>query len=581
MPGITISTAVRTGPTSTTVNNSSQAFFVGIAQRGPTTVANLVSSMQNYEEIYGGYISNAYLHSTVQTFFEEGGSQCFIARALGAGAATAAFNVLDDAGSNQSGSMASVTGAGPWVGTITGMASTTDFNVDDTLTATAGTGTLHGGSPTSVVITSIVSATSLTYTVTGGTTPTVGTLTNISATALVSLVLTANGPGIWANGATGGLTFTVTAGTVTGTRVLKIFYDGTLILNSGNVATNIAMVGKVNNSLVARNYLTATLGASTASLAREVGPTSLASGADGSTPTAAACVTALGLFLDSYGTGAVACPEFTGTNSSTGTVPAALITHANANRRIAILHTLDDSTVAEAQDTAEYITANVADNLEHVALYYPWIFAPSGTPGVNRLIPPDGYVAGARARAHNQVGQHQPGAGVLSVADFVTGIEAQIGKTDSDNLDAAKVNVIRLINNSIRIYGARSLSADEENFRYINAQDLVNFVTVEAENRLEDLLFNVIDGRNSLFAEVEAKLIGIMEPLRIKGAVYEGFSDTGKRLDYGYTVRCNQSINPLQNLANGLVTAQIGLRVSSIGDSIQVNIIKSTLNASV
>jgi hypothetical protein len=144
--------------------------------------------MQNYEEIYGGYISNAYLHSTVQTFFEEGGSQCFIARALGAGAATAAFNVLDDAGSGQSGSMASVTGSGPWVGTITGMASTTNFNVGDTLTATAGTGTLHGGSPTSVVITSIVSATSLTYTVTGGTTPTAGTVTNIDNDIRVTLI---------------------------------------------------------------------------------------------------------------------------------------------------------------------------------------------------------------------------------------------------------------------------------------------------------------------------------------------------------------------------------------------------------
>jgi len=581
MPGITISTAVRTGPTTTTVNNSSQAFFVGIAQRGPTTVANLVSSMQGYEEIYGGYISNAYLHSTVQTFFEEGGSQCFIARALGTSAATATASLLDPAGVDQPGTIGSITGSGPWVATITGMTSTSDFTVGDTLTATAGTGTLHGGSPTSVVVTSIVSSTSLTYTVTGGTTPTAGTVTNIDAAALVSLVLTANGPGVWANGATGGLTFTVTAGTVTDTKVLKIFYDGTLILNSGNCATNIAMVGKVNNSLVARNYVIASLGASTADLPALVGSTNLASGVDGATPTAAQCVTALDLFLDSYGTGAVACPEFTGTSSSTGTVPAALIAHANANRRIAILHTLDDSTVAEAQDSAEFITANVADNLEHVALYYPWIFVPSGTPGVNRLIPPDGYAAAARARAHNSVGQHQPGAGLLSVANFAKGIEAQISKTDSDILDAAKVNVIRLINNSIRIYGARSLSADEENFRYINAQDLVNFVVVEAENTLEDLLFNAIDGRNSLFSEVEARLIGIMEPLRIKGALYEGFDEQGKRLDYGYTVDCSKSINPLQNLANGLVTARIGLRVSSIGDSIQVNIVKSTLNASV
>ena len=73
-----------------------------------------------------------------------------------------------------------ITGSGPWVATITGISSTTGINVGQYITAVAGTGSLFGGSPTSVVVTSVVSGTSITVTVTGGTTPTAGTITSIT-----------------------------------------------------------------------------------------------------------------------------------------------------------------------------------------------------------------------------------------------------------------------------------------------------------------------------------------------------------------------------------------------------------------
>lgn len=77
------------------------------------------------------------------------------------------------------GTVGSITGTGPWTATITGMSSTSNLAVGDAISATAGTGTLFGGAPSSVVVASIVSSTSITYTVTGGTTPTAGTVTNI------------------------------------------------------------------------------------------------------------------------------------------------------------------------------------------------------------------------------------------------------------------------------------------------------------------------------------------------------------------------------------------------------------------
>ena len=305
-------------------------------------------------------------------------------------------------------------------------------------------------------------------------------------------------------------------------------------------------------------------------------------GSDGTTsPGANEYASALDDFLDAYGAGVVACPESPATYSGTlDSFTTALLTHCNAKSRIGIIHAAKTTTSAtDLGDIAEGI--QILDNAEHIAMYAPWVSAPTGTNGVNRFIPPTGYVAGARSRAHNQIGPHQPGAGIISNAKFINGVYASYDSTVGNELDASAVNAIRVINNLVRIYGARSLSLDTANFRYINAQDVVNHVVVEANRTLEDVLFTVIDGRNSVFATVEAKLVSVMEPLRTLGALYEAFDVNGRRIDYGYTVKCDNSLNPLAQLVDGTVTARVGLRVSSIGDSIQVDIIKSNLTTSV
>ena len=105
-------------------------------------------------------------------------------------------------GSYAGGTVASVTGAGPWTATITGISSTTGITVGQNITATAGTGTLFGGTPTSVLVASIVSGTSITVTVTGGTTPTAGTITSITTLGFLQVPTgtTTQRPWVPANG---------------------------------------------------------------------------------------------------------------------------------------------------------------------------------------------------------------------------------------------------------------------------------------------------------------------------------------------------------------------------------------------
>jgi hypothetical protein len=84
-----------------------------------------------------------------------------------------------------------VTGTGPWVATISNMTGVTGLKVGMSITATSGVGSLYGGTPTSVIVTSIISGASITYTVTGGSAPETGTISNIVITTIPSPTITA------------------------------------------------------------------------------------------------------------------------------------------------------------------------------------------------------------------------------------------------------------------------------------------------------------------------------------------------------------------------------------------------------
>ena len=493
-PGVIISTSTRTGPSTATVRESSQLFIVGLASRGPASSAVLVQSIAEFEDIFGGYRADSYLQPTVETFFEEGGTQVYVARTVGASA-------------------------------------------------------------------------------------TVGSLVLANAASAAVATITANGPGSWSS--TIGVEVVHPSNT---TMKVNLYSSNDLVYSTGTVSSTAQAVGRINSSSIAARYVTATLAtagqstvyATQAAAITPVGnPAELGAGDEQAAGiTEARHILNLNSFNDSFGTGAVAMAD-----SSTTTAGAALIAHANTYSRIAILCSDVNSNAATVKAAA--VLARGEDHSEHAALYWPWIEVPTSINGVTRIIPPIGYVAAKRAVAHNQTGPHLPAAGLLSAARFVLGLTENVDKTISDDLDEAGVNVLRIIQNTVRVYGARSLSADETNFRYITQQDVVNSITTECYRSLEDLVFSTIDGRNTIFANIEARLVVILAAMRDLGALYPAFNAAGKQLDNGYTVKCDTSINPTNQLATGLVKAKVGIRVSSVGDQIQIDIVKSNLSQSV
>ena len=486
MPGVVISTSVRTGPSTATVRESSQLFIVGKTERGPSDRAVLVESLSDFEDIFGGFLTSSYTHPTVETFFEEGGTRAFIARAVGASA-------------------------------------------------------------------------------------TVGTLTLTTVTPADVITFTANGAGAWS----ADVDIAVTHPTATTFKV-DIYYLDVLKYTTGSVTTASQAVGRINLSAIAARYVTAAVASGGAALIPQVtAATALGTGDDNNdTVTSSEYIAQLALFNDALGSGAVVCPEDSG-----DTVSEALIAHANLTSRIAILFGTEGATATAMKEKA--LSLQTGEGSEHAALYHPWVLVPTSVPGVGRFIPPVGYVAAKRAVAHNGTGPHLPAAGVVSAAKFVTGLKTDISKVVGDDLDEGYVNAIRVIQNTVRVYGARSLSSDNDNFRYITQQDVVNSIVTECYRSLEDVVFSSIDGRNTIFADIESRLVSILSVMRNLGALYPAFDANGRELDNGYVVKCDSSINPTSQLANGLVKARVGVRVSSIGDRIEIDIVKSNLTSTV
>lgn len=78
--------------------STSNAAFIGKAEMGPVSQAKLVTSLQEFETTYGGYLADSSLAHSVHHFFNNGGKKAYIVRITGSGAAAADISIKDRKG---------------------------------------------------------------------------------------------------------------------------------------------------------------------------------------------------------------------------------------------------------------------------------------------------------------------------------------------------------------------------------------------------------------------------------------------------------------------------------------------------
>lgn len=413
----------------------------------------------------------------------------------------------------------------------------------------------EGGTRAQVV--RVVGPAATTGTLTGG-------LMDRQTEAEATLNVAARSAGAWSTQ----LGVKVTDGPTAGTFRLQVYVGSTLVHDWPNLTSPLEAVSRASKSLYVRITDAGSPGTAPENNPEAtVGIVTLAAGTDDRasvTPTHQ--VNALALFGRELGDGAVAIP------GAGSTVHAGLLAHAAANNRTALL------SASRNADKTTLTGLSTALDARHGGLFAPWVRVPDEYSGT-RAISPEGYVAGARARAH-VVGPWRAAAGDVSRARFVVAPDQIFTSTDSEDLDDNKVNVIRLVAGSTRLYGWKSLAADRENWEYLTGIDTVNRVVAEIYSRIEPYVFGVIDSRGHLLAQLYGTLEGIVKPMADAGGLYARTdpSDPTVLLDPGYRVRVGE-LNDVATAARNTVLAEVGIRVSATAADVLLTVTKAAVTA--
>lgn len=252
--------------------------------------------------------------------------------------------------------------------------------------------------------------------------------------------------------------------------------------------------------------------------------TALSAGADDRAAVDAAAMTgALAKFTGDYGPGAVGLPGW-----DVDDVAAGQLAHCVTFRRVAILAGLAADSTSTIKTSADGVLGDAGSDGAMIA--WPWVKAPNGTGGT-RTIPPHGYVAGVRARAHQVAGPWQWPCGEFAAARFIVDTATPVDKAIGDDLNSRHVSAIRTIGGRVRLYGWRSLAADEVNFYSLAGRDTLNSLAYDAELELEPVVFRSIDSKGVTVALAESLLVGIAQGYADRGGLFPLGDDPGYQVD--------------------------------------------------
>nr|WP_145552504.1 phage tail sheath subtilisin-like domain-containing protein [Variovorax boronicumulans] len=285
----------------------------------------------------------------------------------------------------------------------------------------------------------------------------------------------------------------------------------------------------------------------------------LSGGSDGNAPTLGAETTdgsyaaALALLSGLEDVSIVAAPG----SSAYAEGPAvqnALIAHAERRRayRIAVLD------CAPGQTSGDMRTARGRVDSRHAALYYPWVVVanPLARPGREDIpreiaLPPSGFVTGIYARNDVQRGVHKAPAN-----EVVTGalrFEIDINFAQQELLNPLGVNCLRYLSGrGLRVWGARLVSSDPE-WKYVSDRRYFNYLESSIDRGTQWAVFEPNGER--LWANVRQTIADFLYNEWRNGALL------GSTAEQAFFVRCDRSVMTQNDLDNGRLVCLIGVAI--------------------
>lgn len=183
------------------------------------------------------------------------------------------------------------------------------------------------------------------------------------------------------------------------------------------------------------------------------------------------------------------------------------------------------------------------------AIYYPWIKIYDPVTSGQKLIPPGGHIAGIYARSDTERGVHKAPAN-----EYVKGaidLEFKITKGEQDILNPRGINVIRdFPGRGILVWGARTAILDTS-WKYINVRRLFIYIEESIEEGTQWVVFE--PNNEKLWARVRATITQFLTGVWRDGALM------GTKPEEAFFVKCDRGTMTQDDIDNGKLICIIGI----------------------
>jgi phage tail sheath protein FI len=189
---------------------------------------------------------------------------------------------------------------------------------------------------------------------------------------------------------------------------------------------------------------------------------------------------------------------------------------------------------------------------DFAAWYFPWIKVFDPVAKNDAAVPPSGHIAGIYARVDNDRGVHKAPANetVMGALD----VTQRLSKAHQDGLNPKGVNCIRVLNDRILVWGARTAGGDDNlDLKYINVRRTLLFLRKSIDEGTQWVVFE--PNSPALWQKITRNVSAFLTDVWRSGAL---FGDTPQQAFY---VKCDSETNPQSSIDNGKVVTEIGVAI--------------------
>ncbi|MEH2156533.1 phage tail sheath family protein [Nostoc sp.] len=201
-----------------------------------------------------------------------------------------------------------------------------------------------------------------------------------------------------------------------------------------------------------------------------------------------------------------------------------------------------------------------ARNSKYGAVYLPYL----DVDGKGNYMPPSGYLAGVYARVDTERGIHKAPAN--EVIRGIQGVQVAIDKFQQGDLNDKKINVIRLFNGNVTVWGARTIN---ENLEYINVRRTLIYLSESIDKGTQWAIFE--PNTPGLWQKI---IRNVSDFLLVQWRSGSLFGNTPQEAFY---VKCDAETNPPELRESGQLNAEVAVSIVKPAEFVVFTISQTTL----